>query len=189
MFDAVYSAPGIYIRSPTPESFQLFSGETPWTERYINDNWCLPVLANHHVAPEAISQIYHFERQLYPRLLPNDFIRRIDIFNGFAPNFMLEAYERGDSEVMQAGWTALPEDEKVEPVEGTPFHAEFCREACRSRFFCWQWTFFGDANECWLAHNLLRIGTQRKQADSGWMLHRFRAMRNDKPCENRTFVS
>jgi hypothetical protein len=188
---ALYSTPDVYIKAPSPISHQLFSGETPTSERYRERNWCEPIVTFHHVKPDEIAALHAFEQQLFRRLLRTDLIRHLDVFAAFQPDFMRQAYDNGDLHVLSGDWENRAEDEEVPAVEGMAFDATFCEAACRERPHCWLWQFRHneEGERCTLGTELVRIGGQRTGFTSGWMLGRLRAMRATQPCEDRRFLS
>jgi hypothetical protein len=185
---ALYSTPDVYIKAPSPISHQLFSGETHLSMRYRQKNWCQPIMALHHVHDMEIAQLAQFDKQLFSRLLPNDFIRHIDLFNAFAPPFLLEAYAADEAQIASSDWENRCEDDKIPAVEGQPYNADFCRDACLTRWQCWQWQF-SESDGCILGDQLLRVGAKREGFISGWMLRRFKKMRSEEPCENRRMLT
>jgi hypothetical protein len=126
-----------------------------------------------------------------PRLVPGDYIRRIDVFDHFAPSFVQAALAAGEPHVQQLGWENRSEDEHIPPATDQPYNADFCRAACASRSGCWAWQIGRDDEgaRCMLSTRLLRIGNPREGFTAGWMLDRFARMREAQPCHGRPFLS
>lgn len=124
--------------------------------------------------------LHQFEQDLFPRLLPDDYIRRIDIFQHFAPQFLLDA---NAAEVVRVDWENRAEDRKVEPIAGQAFDQAFCQKACEEWDICWVWQW-SESGECLIGDNL-RIGARRSGFVSGWRLDRLRRFRSTQSCENR----
>lgn len=143
-----------------------------------------------------VRRIFDFERNFFPRLLPTDHVRHIDIFNHFAPDFIKEGLESGVDQVIERQWENRCED-VVKPKEGQVLDVNFCEQACEARNNCLQWQFLNstDTKRCEV-YSQFRIGAgesagihSKTDFTSGWRLDRLRAMRAQQWCEDRPMLS
>lgn len=143
-----------------------------------------------------IRRLFNFEKAFFPRLLPTDHIRHIDLFEHFAPDFLVNALESGLDQVIEPQWENRCET-KVQPQDGQELDQNFCEEACEARPNCLQWQFLDSEKEkrCEV-YDQVRIGSgassgiqSKTDFTSGWRLDRFRVMRAQQWCENRPMLS
>lgn len=151
---------------------------------------------SHHLKDaQSIRELFEFEREFFPRLLPTDHIRFIDIYEHFAPEFLNTAYADNVAQVTSVAWENRCETD-VQPKEGQVLDQDFCENACDQNPKCLQWQFFqGDAvdppqkTRCQI-YDQLRIGSGNKTGFlSGWRLDRFKEMRSSQWCENRPLLA
>lgn len=148
----------------------------------------------HHFEPHHVREVYGFEKALWPRLRPDDFIRRCDIFKHFAPDFL---HSLAGNEVIQSDWANMPQiikpfnyiygDPEAKPV--TVDTIEACSAECSKWDECLMWEFVGPLSQdnCFLG-NIFKIGVAQSNHTSGWRMDRIRAFQEKQPCHNRRML-
>ncbi|KAK8199779.1 uncharacterized protein BKA78DRAFT_302593 [Phyllosticta capitalensis] len=153
------------IDIPLTKSFPILQGETPDTLDYTEHHYCWPVVSYHHMPPEWIENMWHYEQAwLNDNATSKSPLCHHHVFKHFIePQLVVE--ERPD-------WDNMAGDAEPEAVQS----AEACRQVCESQSDCLTWVYVDPAWICKTA-NVVRLG-EAKPSDgsqtttSGWMLSR-----------------
>lgn len=143
--------------SPNIDCGGRFQGAPPNDILFDWWNSCQPIFTFHHITAEDSHALYHFERSMYPKLDPTEYIRYIDVFDHFYPQFLKDAADNGVTSFVQLGWDVHAEDRHIEKEDGLIITSEVCEQKCHEWDECVNWTFREPDNDgdrdkmgCWI---------------------------------------
>lgn len=156
-----------------------------------DDTYCLPVFSMHHVDVNWTKALHNFERQIWPRIPADDYLRRSDVFEHFLPSF-LASTENG--EIIETHWSNSPQIirdfnyiySEPETQDTSYSTTDDCSQACEDDTGCFMWEFSSEAgkSKCHLG-NIIRIGKAKANVTSGWKMDRIHKFRQRHKCYNR----
>ncbi|KAK4617427.1 hypothetical protein CLAFUW4_12478 [Fulvia fulva] len=135
--------------------------------------WCYPAVTYHHVGPDDIRRLHRFEGA-WNRTSDGRHFRHSDVYRSMG----LPIAMKGDAD----GWDNLSEH----VVEGVDDYAS-CREACRERQTCVQYSF--NLGQC-RTSSALKRGRATEGAASGWVVDRVHRMMEslDTRCHGKFLI-
>ncbi|GAB7362508.1 hypothetical protein MBLNU230_g2828t1 [Neophaeotheca triangularis] len=155
---------------PLDFAWPMFQGDTPFDMNFTekkgknHDLWCSPAISYHHVSTWEIEQMWEFE-QRWLQDSPSGPIHHDDVFHGLV---MPEVVDE------RRNWTNASPDVQPDTQHLT---TEECRELCKSRFECLQYSKGPDG--CSLFDEV-RIGSTTEGYDSGWIRSRVEAWNQER---------
>lgn len=181
----------VEVDSPNVDTWGRFQGTTPMDLLHDTHYACSPIFTFHHVTPEDVHALYMFERSIYPTLEPDDYIRRIDVFDHFYPQFLRDAAAQGVTSFIQSGWLSQAEDREANiGDDGSPYYdmsVEQCEQRCQDWDDCITWSLRhknakGDGRTgCWIGDRI-RFGDAADGYTSGFLLDRIADWRSRRTC-------
>jgi len=178
---ALFKDDHIRIKGPDEATSSGFNKDPPHAQSFNRRNWCDPLYTFHHVTETDISDLWHFEQEIWPKLLPNDNIRFVDAFSHFLPDFLRNATDA--KEVVYEGWANLSSDLTISKRNGIDYNSQFCRQACDERSYCWAWSFGED--KCTITVESVKMGQLCVQHISDYRMDRIKAFRQTQAFEGR----
>lgn len=134
-----------------------------WETGYNKRLWCYPAISYHHITPQTIASLWHFEQEW----LANSTTKEIYHGDVYKQWYLPQLPHERD------GWDNMSEDDMR---DSSITDAWGCRDACQHNTTCMQWSFSdGGCN----FHQTTKIGKLAENVHSGWILDRI----NEKVAE------
>jgi len=168
--------------TPFTGSWPIMQGEDPGMVPYDKADgervWCYPAVSYHHLVPEAIEDIWHFEQQwiaISQQITANSFLRHKDVF---------KQYIEPKISTVQEDWNNDADTDEGHLVGGL----ESCKAKCEGNSECVQYSLDHSTGHCKTSRTL-RLGNPEKNSTSAWVVDRvLHFQRNMAPCGNEGWI-
>lgn len=143
------------------ESGKLFTGDPPSRFAFVPSEWCEPIFTLHRVTGFEYVRLLEFKRRVEPLIRDDDWLRRIDIWDGMMPTFLRSKISTASAAsvlslgtagplvahgVVAQGWQAIPEGAGDHKAGATT--KEMCQRLCEGGSSCLVWTFISTSARC-----------------------------------------